>query len=82
MSTNKKVRSLVFLDAETTGLEMPRLTELSLVAVATEDLERAAPAVPRVKHKLTVCLNPRKVIDPMATRVSGLFKMRCSLSQG
>lgn len=71
MSTNKKVRSLVFLDAETTGLEMARLTELSLVAVATEDLERAAPAVPRVKHKLTLCLNPRKLIDPMATIVSG-----------
>jgi three prime repair exonuclease 1 len=71
MSTNKKVRSLVFLDAETTGLETARLTELSLVAVATEDLEKACPAVPRVKHKLTMCINPRKVIDPMATSVSG-----------
>jgi len=66
-----QVQSLVFFDVETTGLEAARLTELSFVAVGAADLLRSAPAAPRVRHKLSLCLNPRKVISPFASNMTG-----------
>ncbi|XP_065340070.1 uncharacterized protein LOC135939536 [Cloeon dipterum] len=70
------VRTLAFFDLETTGLphEQPRVrvTELSVVAVTVADLRAASPRLPRILHKLTMCMNPCSPVYPMASQVSGL----------
>lgn len=72
------VQTYVFLDLETTGLpkeeyNKTRITELSLVAVKRQHLlDTRAGATPRVEHKLTLCLNPLRLISPSCTAVTGL----------
>ncbi|CAB3379478.1 Hypothetical predicted protein [Cloeon dipterum] len=70
------VRTLAFFDLETTGLphEQPRVrvTELSVVAVTVADLRAASPRLPRILHKLTMCVNPCSPVQPIASQVSGL----------
>ncbi|XP_065341159.1 three-prime repair exonuclease 1-like isoform X2 [Cloeon dipterum] len=72
----KGVRTLAFFDLETTGLqhEQPRMrvTELSIVAVTVADLRAASPRLPRILHKLTMCMNPCSPVHPIASQVSGL----------
>lgn len=73
-----QIATYVFLDLETTGipqheLNKTRITELSMVAVNTAHLLRTRPGMtPRVQHKLSLCFNPRRMIDPGCTEVSGL----------
>lgn len=68
----------VFLDLETTGLpceenNKTKITEISLVAVKRDHLVVTRPgASPRVQHKLTLCFNPGRLIQPSCTDVTGL----------
>lgn len=72
------VASYVFLDLETTGFpreenNKTKITEISLVAVKREHvLDTRVGASPRVQNKLTLCLNPRKLVSPESTKVTGL----------
>lgn len=69
-------KSLVFFDLESTDLPQfrPCITELSLVSVSTSHFDDCSPRdqLPRVLHKLTVCVNPIKTIAPEAVRITGL----------
>lgn len=70
-------KSLVFLDLEATDLPhaRPAITELSFVACSTLHFQTIDPGtdkLPRVLHKLTICLNPNKRIVPEAVVLSGL----------
>lgn len=77
------IKTFVFFDLESTGLPefefyKTKITELSFVACATEHLRASniqlgSDDLPRILHKLTVCLNPRKMIQPKATDISGKF---------
>ncbi|XP_022116321.1 three-prime repair exonuclease 1-like [Pieris rapae] len=73
-----RVATYVFLDLETTGLPSQeigktRITEISLIAVKRNDfLDTKQGNVPRVQHKVTLCLNPLRMIQPEATEITGL----------
>ncbi|CAN0194836.1 unnamed protein product [Lampetra planeri] len=73
-------QTLVFVDAETTGLpeSRPRATELCFIAVDRRGLsvatrtDEGVPLPPRVHDKLTFCMEPNKVVDAEAGRLTGL----------
>lgn len=72
---NSNIKSFVFVDLETTGLpyeenNTTRITELCLIAVQTEHLNLGV--FPRVQNKLNLCIDPRKVINPVASAITGL----------
>ncbi|XP_028166870.1 uncharacterized protein LOC114357456 [Ostrinia furnacalis] len=73
-----QVATYVFIDLETTGLpkeenNRTKITEISMVAVKRDHLLDTRPgAAPRVQHKLTLCLNPGRMIHPDCTKVTGL----------
>ncbi|CAK1543344.1 unnamed protein product [Leptosia nina] len=73
-----RVATYVFMDLETTGLPSEeigktRITEISFVAVKRDHVLETAPGkVPRMQHKITLCLNPMRVIQPSVTEVTGL----------
>ena len=73
MCTNR-VKSYVFFDTETTGLQdaghQPKMTEFCILAVLREELHPDC-GQPRVTNKLTVCLNPQQVITPSASMTTG-----------
>ena len=68
------------MDLEATCLKdagRPRISELSLVAVRTEDflqwqdrIDRKA--IPRILNKLTICVNPMSLILPEVSSITGL----------
>jgi three prime repair exonuclease 1 len=72
------IKTFALFDLETTGLPeleyfKTKITELTLVAVSVDHfLETSKSQLPRVLHKLTLCLNPFKRIDIKATEVTGL----------
>jgi oligoribonuclease (3'-5' exoribonuclease) len=84
-----EVKTLVYCDLEATGLKSsgrPRITELSLVAVNTENILELSPKLrthhpknnievesllPRVMNKLTVCLYPMATIRPEVSDITG-----------
>lgn len=72
------IKTFAFVDLETTGLPelefyKTKITELSIVACSTEHLmETKSPNIPRVLHKLTLCLNPCKRIDFKSTEITRL----------
>ncbi|CAB3244921.1 unnamed protein product [Arctia plantaginis] len=72
------IQSYVFIDLETTGLPVresyqTKITELSIVIVKRRHILDTVPGtLPRVQHKLTLCFNPGRMIDPEASQVSGL----------
>ncbi|XP_055619315.1 uncharacterized protein LOC129764352 [Toxorhynchites rutilus septentrionalis] len=72
-----KLGSFVFFDLETTdlpGLKTPKITEIALVACSKKHLlDTKAGEVPRVLHKQTFCVNPRRVIHPKASETTGLY---------
>lgn len=74
----RPVATYVFVDLECSSLpsednNRTKITELSLVAVKRDHVLGTRPgATPRVQHKLTLCINPRKFIQPSATEVTGL----------
>lgn len=68
------IKTFVFLDSETTGLpsaenNRTKITELCLSAVQTEHLMLGVN--PRVQNKITICINPRKMIHPCASEITG-----------
>ena len=85
-----EVKTLVYCDLEATGLKSsgrPRITELSLVAVNTENILELSQKLrtrhpknnievesllPRVMNKLTVCLYPMATIRPEVSDITGL----------
>lgn len=68
----EKIASLVILDLECTGLNRPRVTELCLLSVQREELLTPG-GRPRVCNKLVLCVNPGKMIEPGASKITGLF---------
>lgn len=72
------IATYVFLDLETTGLPSEenngtKITEISMVAVKRDHLLATRPGcAPRVQQKVTLCLNPGRVIQPSCTTVTGL----------
>lgn len=75
-------KTFVFFDIETTGLpdlefNRTKITELALVACSkVELLANSNGRVPRVLHKLTICVNPRKRIELESSKITGKWKTR------
>ncbi|XP_055534395.1 uncharacterized protein LOC129723922 [Wyeomyia smithii] len=71
--------SFVFFDLETTGLpgiKFPKITEISLIACSRNHLlscHESKQELPRVLHKQTICVNPRRIIDVKASETTGLY---------
>lgn len=78
-----EISTFVFFDIEATGLlscDPPKITELAFIACSREHLLKAeAKKVPRVLPKLILPVNPMKVIQPEATRLTGMYKFICFL---
>ncbi|KAL7288452.1 hypothetical protein TKK_0017534 [Trichogramma kaykai] len=75
-----KIDTFVFFDLETTdlikGSLMPRILELSMVAVSRNSLQsdkRNRMALPRIMQKLTLIFNPMQPINYHASMVSNLW---------
>ncbi|OCT65505.1 three prime repair exonuclease 2 [Xenopus laevis] len=73
------VKSFAFLDLEATGLnhDLPKITELCLVAVHVSSLENPETVIsevqlPRVLDKLCLCVDPAKPITKEACIITGL----------
>lgn len=71
-------KTFVFFDIEATGLpdhefNKTKITELALIACSKVELLKTdgKRKVPRVLHKLTICVNPRKMISPESTKITG-----------
>lgn len=74
-SIKMDIKTFIFLDLETTGLphlenNRTRVTELCLTAVRSSHI--ASGVFPRIQNKITLCLNPRKLIDAEASKITGL----------
>lgn len=73
-----EIKTFLFLDLETTGLPLyegnrTKITEISMIGVSKEAILNCdTNTTPRVLHKLTLCLNPAKMIHPDTTRITGL----------
>jgi len=68
-------RTFAFLDLETTGLpcqeaNLTRITEICIVACSVEHMRTVDK--PRVIHKLSVCVNPKRKISSYACDITGL----------
>ncbi|XP_062585269.1 uncharacterized protein LOC134246941 [Saccostrea cucullata] len=76
MLPREKIATVVILDLECTGLinpgSRPRVTELCLLSVQREELLTPV-GLPRVCNKLVMCINPKKMIDPAASIITGLY---------
>ena len=69
--SNNAIKTWVYLDLESTGLERdrPRITELALVAVEPRHMSEK----PRVVNKLVLCFNPGgATFNPWALANTGL----------
>ncbi|XP_063287564.1 three prime repair exonuclease 2-like isoform X2 [Pelobates fuscus] len=74
------VKTFVFLDLEATGLnnENPKITEICLVAIHVSSLENSVtnssghPQLPRILDKLSLCVDPGKPINGIASQITGL----------
>lgn len=80
-------KSFVFLDLESTGLpfrepdgKRTRITEICMVSICKEHLLKCADEAnnycPRVIRKLTLPVNPGKVISEEAANLSRMFYNR------
>ncbi|XP_026727531.1 uncharacterized protein LOC113493735 [Trichoplusia ni] len=73
-----RIETYVFIDLETSGLpykelNKTKITELSMVAISRKQVLETNPgSMPRVISKFTKCFNPRRMIDPDSTEVTGL----------
>lgn len=74
----KEIKTFVFFDTETTGLphqefNKTKITELAFIACSKVELLKHAGKgdMPRVKHKLAICLNPMKSISSFASEITG-----------
>ncbi|KAM8934252.1 three prime repair exonuclease 2 [Pelodytes ibericus] len=74
------VKTFVFLDLEATGLnqDLPKITEICLVAVHVSSLENPVTdesgefQLPRVLDKLCLCVDPEKPLTEVASKITGL----------
>ncbi|KAG9477761.1 three prime repair exonuclease 2 [Eleutherodactylus coqui] len=74
------VKTFVFLDLEATGLnrDLPKITEICLVAVHVSSLENPVTnesgevQLPRVMDKLCLCVDPGKPLTEAAANITGL----------
>lgn len=65
------IKTLAIFDLETSGLRDPiKITELTMIAVSVKHF--LGKEVPRVQHKLTVCFEPEKELEPEAVAFTGL----------
>ncbi|KAL7048104.1 hypothetical protein ACKWTF_003217 [Chironomus riparius] len=78
-STTSSFKTFAFIDLETTGLpsieyNRTKITQISITACAVEHIMelKDKEAVPRVLHKLSLCLNPRKLIKLDCSEITGL----------
>lgn len=71
------IKTFAFFDLETTGLEIgKKITELCFVACSRKDiLSTKKNEMPRVLNKLSLCVNPFRMIHPESTKITGLFLM-------
>ena len=82
-----EINTLVYFDIEATGLKSsgkPRICEISLVAVNTEDVLNLGVTnkednpfcevsfLPRIVNKLTLCVYPMAVVVPLVSDLTGL----------
>ena len=82
-----EINTLVYFDIEATGLKSsgkPRICEISLVAVNTEDVLNLVVTnkednqfcevsfLPRIVNKLTLCVYPMAVVVPLVSDLTGL----------
>ncbi|XP_059061280.1 three-prime repair exonuclease 1-like [Achroia grisella] len=72
------IKTFVFVDLETTGLpreelNKTKITEISMVAVLKEHiLDTRKGSMPRVQNKLTLCLNPGRMVSMISTEITKL----------
>lgn len=72
------IKTFLFLDLEATGIpdyefNRTKITEIAMVACSKEHiLKTDRNLIPRVLHKLTLCVQPQKMIHPEATEITGL----------
>ncbi|XP_070498470.1 three-prime repair exonuclease 1-like [Chironomus tepperi] len=78
-STASSFKTFAFIDLETTGLpsieyNRTKITQISITACSVEHIMelKDKEAIPRVLHKLSLCLNPRKLIKLDCTEITGL----------
>jgi three prime repair exonuclease 1 len=74
-----EIKTLAFIDLETSGIPVfecyrSKITEIAIVACSKQHLLelKEGDNLPRVLHKLTLCLNPFKRINVQTTEVTGL----------
>ncbi|KAL8606295.1 hypothetical protein ACOMHN_024190 [Nucella lapillus] len=73
-SRQKPFASLIVFDTEATGFKRhPRITELCMLAVQTDELTSTTKPIPRVINKLQLCFNPESVIQPDVSILTGLY---------
>lgn len=71
------IKSFAFFDLETTGLpeyehNKTKITEISIVACSKDHmLNSKKNELPRVLNKLTLCVNPMKLIQLRSTELTG-----------
>ena len=72
----KMIRTFIFFDLETTGLikhnAMPKITEMSLVAVSRNNIRNDMDSLPRVLHKLILPIHPDRIISEQIKDITGL----------
>lgn len=72
------IKTLAFFDLESTGLPMyefhnTKITELCLVACSVAHIQSVVRRkIPRVLHKLSLCLNPYRLVSPASSNITGL----------
>lgn len=78
-STTPSFKTFAFIDLETTGLpslefNRTKITQISITACSVEHIMelKDREAIPRVLHKLSLCLNPRKLIKLDSSEITGL----------
>ena len=77
------INSFVFFDLETTdlirGRNMPKVTELALVAVSRKHLQVPQKRLPRVMSKLVIPIYPNTHIPEVVTKVTRKYFMMFSI---
>ena len=72
----KMIRSFIFFDLETTGLiknnAMPKITEMSLIAVSGNCIRSGTDSLPRVLHKLILPIHPDRTVSEKIETITGL----------
>lgn len=75
---SSSIKTFAFFDLETTGIPSwgnpARITEISIIAIPIYNLmnDDFSKDNIRVQHKLNLCINPMKMIDPDSTNITRL----------